>query len=80
MPRMATLVSWVSKEMEGSVHVVPVTSAPETTWAGIAAAREAERAARTRVEMYMLIDFFRFEKGIGYVEMEMENVDMVWKI
>jgi hypothetical protein len=58
MPSIATLVLWVSKAMEGSVHVVPVTSAPETTWAGIAAAREAERTVKRRVEMYMLMVFF----------------------
>jgi len=47
------------------VHVVPVTSAPETTWAGIAAAKEAERAARMRVEMYMVSVFFSLRKLMG---------------
>jgi hypothetical protein len=50
-------MGWEWAYIEVSVHVVPVTSAPETTWAGKAAAREAERAARMSVEIYMMSVF-----------------------
>lgn len=65
MARMATLVSWVLKAIEVSVQVVPVTSLPETIWAGIAAVREVERAARMMDDMYMAVLVSSFRKVVG---------------
>jgi len=58
-------VGWEWAYIEVSVHVVPVTSAPETTWAGMAAAMEAERAARMRVEIYIM-SVSSLRKRAGY--------------
>jgi hypothetical protein len=75
---------WAEREWDGnayievSVHTVPVTSAPETTWAGMAAAREAESAARMTVEIYMMfVSSLRKVLGIKnrcLVKIPVENI------